>query len=170
MEAGRRSSLAFGLVLILLGLWFFAAELSPGLREWLGVSTAWPLFIVAFGLLFLLIGILTGAPGMAVPACIFVGIGALLYWQNLTGNWGSWAYAWALIPGFVGIGVILMGLLGHDTRRSLAGGAWLIVISAIVFAISSTFLGGPNLFGAYWPALLILLGVILLGRSLFAYR
>ena len=42
--------------------------------------------------------LLTGQPGMLVPACIVGGIGGMLYWQNLTGDWASWSYSWSLIP------------------------------------------------------------------------
>jgi len=115
----------------------------------------------------LIIGLLTGVPAMAIPACIVGGIGGLLYWQNSTGNWESWTYAWTLIPGFVGVGTILSGLLGGEPRQSVRGGFWLVAISLALFAFFGSFLGGLNLLGPYWPALLILLGLLLLVRSLF---
>jgi hypothetical protein len=92
------------------------------------------------------------------------------HWQNATGNWASWAYAWALIPGFVGVGMILAGLLGEDTRRSLSGGAWLIVISLTLTLVFSAFVGGPRILGPYWPVLLILVGLIFLVRSFWRTR
>ena len=170
MVAPRRANIAFGLILVLLGAWFLAVQMVPGLQAWFGVQAAWPLIIVGVGVVFLLFAILGGVPGLAIPASIIGGIGALLYWQNATGNWQSWAYAWTLIPGFVGIGLILMGLLGENTRDSFSGGAWLIMISLILFAVFGSFLGGLNLFGSYWPVLLIALGVLLLVRSFLRYR
>ncbi len=174
MEGGtsqrRRSSVALGLILVLLGIWFLAVQMVPGLQALFAVETTWPLIIVGIGVVFLLFAILAGAPGMAVPACIIGGIGLLLYWQNATNNWESWAYAWTLIPGFVGIGVIVNGLLGHDTRNSLFGGAWLVVISLVLFAVFASFLGGPSILGQYWPVLIIALGVLLLARSLIRWR
>ncbi len=174
MEGGigqrRRSSVAFGLILVLLGIWFLLLQVNPGLQALFAIQSTWPLVIVAIGVAFLLFGILAGVPGMAVPACIIGGIGLLLYWQNATNNWESWAYAWTLIPGFVGVGVILNGLLGHDTRGSLFGGAWLIVISVVLYAVFASFLGGPALLGQYWPLLIIALGVLLLVRSLIRWR
>ena len=107
---------------------------------------------------------------MAIPACIEGGIGGLLYWQNATGHWESWAYAWTLIPGFVGLGIMLTGLAQGRARRPLLGGAWLIVISALLFLIFASFLGGPNLLGPYWPVLLILAGLLSLGRNLLRSR
>ncbi|HPL28540.1 MAG TPA: hypothetical protein PLG21_10845, partial [Anaerolineae bacterium] len=105
-----------------------------------------------------------GATGMAVPACIVGGIGGLLYWQNATGRWGSWAYAWALIPGFAGVGLILAGLLRLNWRQVQAG-LWQAFISLVVFGIFGSFFGGLGVLGRYWPALLILLGLALMVRA-----
>lgn len=170
MNQRSKSSIAGGLILILIGVWFLAVQLVPDLEKWLGVRNAWPLFIIAFGVMWLLVAIFTRVPGLAVPACVFGGIGALLYWQNLTGDWASWRYAWTLIPGFAGVGTMLMGLLGEKTAHSLRGGAWLIVISLGLFLVFSAFLGGPNLLGPYWPVLLIALGVALLAQNLWRAR
>lgn len=170
MDQTRRSSIAFGLILILVGAWFLATQLVPGLEARLGLTVSWPLIIVGIGLLFLLFAIFAGIPGMAVPGCVIGGIGLLLYWQNLTNNWQSWAYAWTLIPGFVGVGTILIGILGPDRRGPVIGGIWLVVISGVLFLVFSSFLGGPNLLGPYWPVLLIALGILLLFQSLFRYR
>ncbi len=168
--AQRRFSLAFGLGLVLLGVWFLLIQFVPGLRDWFRLEMTWPLIIVGAAVLLLVFGILAGIPAMVVPASIVGGIGGLLYWQNATRNWESWAYAWTLIPGFVGVGTILLGLLGQETRRSITGGVWLIVISLVLFAVFGSFLGGPNLFGPYWPVLLIALGLLLLVQSFFRWR
>lgn len=163
MTPSQRSAVAGGLVLILLGVLVLAGQLFPNLWSWVG-EASWPLIVVGVGIFLLIIGVLANAPGMAVPACIVGGIGLLLYWQNRTGNWESWAYAWALIPGFVGIGTIVMGLW-EGKSSSIRGGLWLVLISAIMFVVFGSLLGG--LFGAnfgliakWWPVALILLGVL----------
>jgi len=166
MDSKRRSSLAGGLVLVLLGALFLAVQWMPGLQLWF----SWPLIIIGIGVLLLIFGLLTGVPAMAMPACIVGGIGGLLYWQNATGNWESWAYAWTLIPGFVGVGMVLAGLLGGDTRQTVRGGGWLIVISLVLFAVFASFFGALGLVGSYWPVLLIVLGLLLLAQSLFRSR
>ncbi len=168
MEHRTRTSIVGGLLLILLGLFFLAYQVLPGLPSWLRVEMGWPLIVVAVGAGLLVFGLLVGAPGMAIPACIVAGIGLILYWQNVTNNYESWAYVWTLIPGFVGVGTILNGLLGGGRLRdALEGGFWLILISLVMFAIFGSFLGGMTLFGQYWPALLILLGLVVLVRSFF---
>jgi len=162
MDKRRRSGLVGGIVLILLGLGFLAGQL--GLWSWTGALT-WPLIMVGVGAAMLIIGLLAGEPGMAVPACVVAGIGGILYWQNSTGRWETWAYVWTLIPGFVGIGTILTGLFEWKWE-TIRGGIWLVVISAILFAIFSSIFapmfGGKSYLGQWWPLLLILLGVLTL--------
>ena len=166
MGSRHRSSLAAGLVLILLGAWFLAVQFVPGLQAWF----SWPLIIVGVGVFLLILGLLTGAPGLAVPACIVGGIGGLLYWQDATGNWESWAYAWTLIPGFVGVGVVFAGLLGGEGRQAVRGGGTLILISLVLFAVFGSFFGALGMVGDYWPVLLIALGLLMLVRPLFRSR
>jgi hypothetical protein len=165
MASRRRTNLIGGIILILAGALFLAVQLLPGLVPPFNIVISWPLIVVGVGVLLLVFGILVSSPGMAVPACIVSGIGAILYYQNLTGDWGSWAYAWTLIPGFTGVGIILAGLLGGTFKQSLRDGGGLIVISVIMFAIFSSFLGGPHILGVYWPVLIILLGLWLLIRA-----
>jgi phosphatidylserine synthase len=118
----------------------------------------------------LFIGLLSGAPGMAVPAAIVAGIGCILYYQDQTGNWGSWAYLWTLIPGFVGLGVFISEILEGHLREAVRSGVRLMLISVVLFLIFAAFLGGPNLLGAYWPVLLILLGIYLMASPWVKFK
>ncbi len=170
MDKRRRSNIVVGAILILVGAFTLIFRFVPGVKEWMPVDFSWPLIIIGFGLFWLLLGLFVGNAEMAVPAAVFAGIGGILYWQNLTGNWESWAYVWTLIPGFVGIGVILSGLISGKVSSALRAGIWQILISLILFFIFGSFLGGLNLIGPYWPALLIVLGVVLLLRMIFSKR
>jgi hypothetical protein len=162
-----RSRIATALVLILLGVWFLLVQFVPALQGFAINERTWPLIIVGLGVLFALIGLATWTPGFIVPACVIGGLGGLLYYQNLTADWRSWAYAWTLIPGFAGVGIFFSELLSGRIRQAISGGAWLVFISGVMFLIFGSFLGGPNLLGIYWPVLIILLGVILLVQSVF---
>jgi hypothetical protein len=166
VRRSRRGNIIVGALLILLGGWFLASQFYPQLNEWVQIEFTWPLIIIGVGAFLLLLGLLTGTPGMAVPAVIVGGIGGLLYWQNTTGNWESWIYAWTLIPGFVGLGILLAGLLEGKLRQSLNSGLFLVILSLVLFAIFGSFLGGVDVLGPYWPVLLILLGAWLLVRGL----
>jgi hypothetical protein len=109
---------------------------------------------------------------MAVTAAIVAGIGGIFYYQDMTENYDSWSYMWALIPGFVGVGTVVAGLLGDKTARNLKHGLNLMVISAVLFLIFSSLFGGFTLLGNYGPAiLLILLGLWVLGKGIYSsYR
>ena len=157
MNETRRNTLAIGILLILLGGFFLAQIIWPGLT----MLVSWPVIIIAVGAGLFLLGLIIRAPGMSVPAAIVAGIGGILYYQNLTGEWGSWSYMWALIPGFVGVGIIVGGLLG-DKALKVAEGLRQVVISLVLFLVFGAFFGGFRGLGDYWPLLLIGAGVILL--------
>ena len=86
-----RSSLATALVLIGIGAWFLSVQLFPQVKAFAYGSETWPLPIIGIGVLLASLALITWTLGLFIPACIVAGIGGLLYWQNLTGNWESWA-------------------------------------------------------------------------------
>ena len=170
MSSQSRSNLVIGLLLVLLGAIILVGRFVPGFNEWLEIDYAWPLIIVAVGVFLFLLGLLIGVPSMAVPACIVSGIGGILYYQNATGNWTSWSYLWTLIPGFVGIGIIISGALSGTWRSSIREGATTVLTSLFLFIIFWFFLGGSNIGWEYWPALLIIFGLWILVQQLFRRR
>jgi len=170
MRQRRGCSVIIGLGLVLIGAWFLAVQFVPGLEGIIQIEFTWPFILIAVGVFLLLLGVATGAAGLAVPASIVGGLGVLFYFQNASGNWESWSYTWALIPGFVGVGIILAGLLEGAFRQSLSAGGSMIVISLVLFVVFASLLGGLNLLGPYWPALLILLGLWILFRGLLRSR
>ncbi|HUG33898.1 MAG TPA: hypothetical protein VMJ90_03945 [Anaerolineales bacterium] len=162
----NRSNLFLGVLLIAIGAWLVLTRQVPSLQEFTENMTG-AMWTIGAGVLILLIGLVTNAPGMAVPASIVAGVGGILFYQDQVNDYSSWAYMWTLIPGFVGVGTILAGLLGENTRRNLAGGLRLLVISAVLFLVFATFLGDINFLGEYGAAIiLILLGVFVLARGL----
>jgi LiaI-LiaF-like transmembrane region len=169
MDAQRRGGLIGGLLLILLGGAFLAAQFVPAFQSWFRAEQSWPLLIIGIGVLFLVLAVALRTPGLAIPGCIVGGIGCLLFYQNATGDWGSWAYAWTLITGFVGLGVVFAGLLEGRSIRSVSAGLWMILISLAAFLVFGSFLGMGQ-YGAYWPVLLIVGGLLILGRSLFGRK
>jgi hypothetical protein len=171
MQKRNRTQLVLGLILILVAGWLIATRLNPALTKFLTLPPFdWPMWVIFAGAALLVIGLLTGNPGMAVPACIVAGIGGILYFQNATGKWDSWAYMWTLIPGFVGIGSILAGLLGDNLKTSVQNGLNSVVVSAILFAIFGTFFHAWTIFGVYSTyvpiALIFLGGIWLIVRGL----
>ncbi len=165
MDKGKRTSLVGGAILILVGAVLFAAQIMPDLMPDFWVIFSWPWIVIGIGLVLFVLGAALGEPGMAVPATIVGGIGGILAYQWYTGDWQSWSYIWTLIPGFVGLGIILMSLLGGDA--SVKDGSTLVFISFIMMAIFGSFFGAVGMAGKYWPVLLILLGVVLMVRTFF---
>lgn len=162
----NRGSLVLGLLLIVVGGWLIATRQVPALQEWLDENFIWPMYTIGAGLLILLIGLLNGSPGLAVPASIVSGVGGILYYQELNNDYSSWSYMWTLIPGFVGVGEILAGLLGEHTRYNLSRGLRKIVTSGVLFLVFGTLLGGLSILGPYGvPILIILLGLYILARG-----
>ena len=157
----KRSSIIVGTILILVGALFLLVQFFPGLAINLDIGRQWPLIVVSVGGLFILSAFL-GAPTLAIPGSIVAGVGGILYVQNLTNAWSSWSYVWALIPGFVGFGLILSGLLGHRRRTSWREGSRLLLISAVLFTIFGAFFNGLGDLGRFWPVLLIGLGIWML--------
>lgn len=162
-KQGRSAAIGGGL-LILLGAILLLLQISPGLRETLQIQWSWPVIVIAVGLGLFVMGLLTGTPAMAIPACIVAGIGGILYYQAATGDWLSWAYAWALIPGFVGVGMILASILGQGGSEQAWKGAEAILTSLVMFLIFGALFGGLTMLGAYWPLLLVLVGAVQLVR------
>jgi len=168
MNKQGRSQLALGVLLILLGAWFLLDRTVPAFHGFFEQYTEWPINLLLIGGVIFILGLVLGSPGLSVPAAIVAGIGGIFYYQETTGNYESWSYMWALIPGFVGLGSVLAGLLGDNTAHNLKRGMNLMVVSAVLFLVFSAFLGGWDILGDYGPAiLLILLGVWVLGSGLY---
>ena len=162
--SSRRSGIVTGILLIVLGIFFFALQTVPALGRF--VQLSWPVLIVAAGVGLLVLALIVRVAGLAVPAAIITGVGGLLYYQNATGDWASWAYAWTLLPAFVGVGLILSGVLSGNSRGGFSSGLTLLIISAVLFAIFSSFLGGSTSLLQYWPIILILIGLAVIIRAI----
>lgn len=103
-------------------------------------STLWPLFVVVPGLAFLYFAY-TGSKntaGLAVPGTVITGTGLILFYQNITGHWESWAYIWTLYPLFVGVALRFMAQRTGDDGTYKASGI-LTKIGAIGFIIGAVF-------------------------------
>lgn len=166
----NRGQLAFGVILILVGAWLIAQRQIPALREWAAISMQWPLNLVAIGGLLLLLGVLFGAPGMAIPAALVAGIGGIFYYQQTFEDYGSWSFLWTLLIGFIGVGQVLAGLLGSG-RKEVAAGLNTIAVSALLFVLFAALFGRLTVLGEFGPAiLLILLGLWVIARGLWRGR
>ena len=85
--------------------------------------------------------------------------------RNTYNAWETWAFVWTLIPGFVGVGLLLYGILTR-TSGAMIGAMWTLFISAVLFGIFGWALGGVQIAASVWPAALILFGAFLLIQAL----
>jgi hypothetical protein len=170
MSKSQRTTLALGVVLVLAGALFIAANFYQPLHAFIQQMNSWPMIIEAVAVGLLLLGLLIGEPGMAIPAVIVGGIGAILWWQNATGHWESWAYMWTLIPGFSGLGILLARLVGGGEKYNLWSALNTIGTSLVLFVIFCAFFGGFNFLGNYWPVVLIVAGLLLGLRTFIRNR
>lgn len=165
----RTSATIAGAILIVTGLFFLIISQFPETSDLLNIERRWPLIIVAVGVLFL-IGSFAGPPSLAVPGAIVSGLGFMFYYQNLNDAWDTWSYSWALIPGFAGLGTILMYTIMGKSRRGLEDGGRQVIWSALLFVTFGALFGGWLDFDLVWPALIIGAGLWLLFRNLLPRR
>ncbi|MFN8442836.1 MAG: hypothetical protein U0175_18815 [Caldilineaceae bacterium] len=171
-QTNNIATLALGAVLILAGLLFLVGQFV-GARFW---ELAWPFTILIPGLL-LFVGMVAGGKstgGLAIPASIVTTLGLLMLFQNTFNYFESWAYAWALIPTAVGVGMMINGVWS-DQPGLVEKGRKTAQIGAVMFAIGFVFFElvvrigrfGHIMFGGFLgPLVLILIGGYLLFRNL----
>jgi hypothetical protein len=168
---------ALGGLLVLLGI---VVVLGQALDLDLG-RVGWPFFVIVPGLAVLGLGLATaGRVGevLATIGGVVTMTGLVLGVQNATDQFDTWAYAWTLLLVGAGIGRWLVGVM--RSRRDLAAsGAWLGAAGLVAFVVFAVFfeviigiggrpVGSASRYGL--AALLILAGLVLLGRRLLATR
>ncbi len=169
----RRSGagIALGVVLVVVGLFYLVVQVANVDLSVFG----WPLFVIIPGVTLLVVGFMSLGTGAAIPGGILTMVGLVLAYQNSTGHWTSWAYAWALVaPGGVGLGLFLQGLRERNGNL-IRQGRSLIYIAALIFMVGFVFfesilnISGINdqpVVKAALPALFIVIGILLLARSI----
>jgi len=162
-----------GALLIAVGLLFLADQywnLDLG-------HYGWPIYVIGLGLAVVLLGLTQrSGSGLTTFGSMVTVLGLILFYQNLTDHWDSWAYAWTLIaPGGSGVGMALYGVRVGNAGMVRVG-LWQIVTALGLFAAGFLFFEGlvgisgrrfplPN-----WvlPLAVIVLGLLLLFRGFTA--
>jgi hypothetical protein len=180
MEENRTRGLAIailGLGLIGLGIFFILTQIFH-LDFW---GLLWPFFIIVPGLLFFVGMFALGKNGaaLAVPGSIVTMVGMILFYQNVSGHWASWAYAWLLIfPVATGLGIAIAGFWSDEPKTVRSGikmagiGFLIFMLCAIFFELLLNISGfRSGLFGQILlPLLLLGAGIVVLYRALTARR
>ena len=165
-----------GGVLIVVGIaTLVVREAGVNLFGWIG-AWGWPFFIIVPGVVLLALALFPTPPrgvGFATAGAVVTTVGSILLYQWRTGHWESWAYAWALIPLFVGVALVLYGLLVRE-RGMVGNGLWMAAIAALLFTAGAWFFEGifagearPTDLAQWWPLGVVILGMALVIRALF---
>ena len=170
MENRNHSHIAIGIAMLLVGIILLNFQLVPDLRRWIDPFASWPFIIAAFGLFLIFYGYVAQKPDAISGGCFFIGLGGIFTWQIYTHDWASWAYMWTLFPAFSGAGTILSSFIRPAPQQALLRGLREILLSAVMFFLFSTLLGGKNWIGPLWPVLIILAGLLMLTKPLFSRR
>jgi hypothetical protein len=168
MNTLNRGSILGAILLIGMGVLFLILEIAG-----ISISKTWPIIFLALGAVCFLPPLLwpslrAGLAGFCIPGGILLTLGVIFLYNTLSGDWASWSYAWIMLNGGVGIGLVLAAWIGGWGREMTDIGWWMFVVSAVVFSIFATLFGGPVL-KASGPVVLILCGLWLMVRS-FASR
>ena len=172
------SGLVVGVLLIIVGMLILVGRVFD--IQWLRLVRhfVWPFYVIVPGAVVFLLGLVTGAAGegLVVVGSIVTTIGLLLFYQNTTGHWQSWAYAWALVgPTSIGVGQLIYGALKGEKSR-IGSGIELVTVGGTIFVVGAIFfeliigISGFRLGPIWLPVILIGLGVLGLIRTLFFRR
>ncbi len=159
-DSGRKLA-AF--VLIGLGVLFLAAQtFSFSLFGML-----WPFFVIIPGLGFLYPALTGGKDkaGLAIPGAMVTGTGLILFYQNLTGHWLSWAYIWALYPVLLGFAFTFVGRRTQNSNLYNTGNGF--VKWGLMGLIGLWFFFEVLIFGGSSPLVNIILPLVLIGAGAF---
>ena len=142
----------------------------------------WPLFVIVPGVLILVVSVtLRGVvgEGLAIAGSWVTMSGLILFYQNATDHFESWAYAWALVfPTATGIGMILYGVTA-GRPGNVRFGTRMLGAGVVIFLLGAVFFEGIIGIGGYRfgrnagivvGALITAIGAVLFALNLISDR
>jgi len=177
MQARSQRTMApiLGIGLIALGLLVLGARLA-GVDHAFNGADWWPLFVIAPGIVLFAAAFAPAPPkglGFAIAGAIVMAAGGILLVQHATDRYDTWAYAWALIPGAAGLGIVAYGLV-TGVRNLLRPGLLLAGIAAALLVVGAWYFEPvltegrePIDLGSIWPVAVIVVGAAI---ALSAFR
>jgi len=171
-----QTNFVLGGILITLGAIFLLGQLF-GIRFG---HYVWPFYIIVPGVLLFILALSTEDEGGRILAgigSIVTMTGLLLFYQNMTNHFESWAYGWALVSLVaVGLGRMLYGTL-KDRPKLVRAGERLATVGLTIFFAGAVFFEliigisgyGIGSLGRFaLPILLISAGAFFLFRSMWS--
>jgi hypothetical protein len=171
----RAGTAVWGLVLVALGIWFLLQSLGVPLP---GMAALWPVFSTLAGVGFFASWLFSrdkrSSYGVMIPATITFLIGLFFFGFTLGAfAWGDMAYLWPVFPLIVGIAFVVTWVFsGFREWGLLVPGGVTGAVGLIGLAFTLGRLEYPYLRWILrgWPALLILIGLIVLVGGLLDRR
>jgi hypothetical protein len=168
-------AIGLGVALLLIGVLLFVGQLlDVGIDD-----VGWPAIVIGIGVVILVLGLFVNREqGMVIGGTVVTTVGLVLLYQNTTGRWETWAYAWALVgPAASGLGMVLWGIRTAD-RAEIRNGTWALLGGLAIFVIGFLFfegvigISGEPLGLPEWllPVVVIAIGVVVLARGIFERR
>ena len=131
--------------------------------QWHVWSFAWSLVVLAVAVGFLLAMIFSRVIWYGIPA-ILIGVnGLVLAFCSITGLWSWWSVLWTIEPLALGLVLLLVSYKTHSSAVATLG-----LLACVFAAFAFSLMTGLVVFGSWFfrlsgPALLVLLGVVLIG-------
>ena len=150
-------------LLIGLGVLFLVGQIF-NINFWSIVGFSWPVFVLIPGVIFLALAFAGDRKmsGFIFPGAFVTGTGAILWYQNVTNNWQSWAYIWTLYPVFLGLALIFNGRR-NGKEKEITTGRGFVTYGMIAFLAGAAFfelaIFGANSALTSWIVPLVLIGV-----------
>jgi hypothetical protein len=172
-RARGRGSLIAGLILLVIGGWYFLESLGVDLPS---MAAMWPIFPVVCGVVFLgsyAIGP-SHDPGLVFPGTLSVLIG--LFFFGFTFGWWDWyrmGELWPVFPLVVGLAFVATWLAGGCQKRGLLVPAAACLTTGLIglgFTLGLFQDWFFTVLDVGWPLVLIVVGLMLVLRSVKLQR
>ena len=157
------TSLWLGVLLTIVGLWMLADRLGYLVFDW---YHAYPVIILLLGLIFAVRLVAVRDRTAVFPAVTLTLIGVFFVLRNY--DLMMYTYPdeyWALLVAIVGVGFVAEFFASPGSWGMLILGLVLLFFGAVIFGDRIGYWDGDEML-RYWPALLVLFGLILVFRDL----
>jgi hypothetical protein len=138
-NSGGSGGAVLGLLLIAAGCVFLGVVFTP---VQLGENSR-PLYVILPGLAMVAISFARRfLAWLAIPGAMLTVVGLVMAAQQSLDLTSVWAYAWPLVvPGSVGLGVLIVGIATREAHRVVSG-LWIVVTGLGLCAFFATFFAG----------------------------
>jgi hypothetical protein len=128
----------------------------------------WPWLVIVPGAVLIGLAFVPAPPrglGFAIAGSIVTTVGFLLLFQETTGLWASWSYAWALIPAAAGLAMTVYGSAAKVAGLRTSG-LWVAGVAGALFLAGMWFFEtvyssgrAPIDLATWWPLGLVVAGI-----------